>query len=120
MPSEIASKIVDHIFSDEKAKAIDAANDAFSAATYDAIQAQKKQFAAQMGFELDDTAQSVADDLEDKVVSDGTEGEPKVEPEVGRMPHEPPADEVQQPEASAEAPPTEEQSVEEPENETNS
>tara|TARA_B100001250_G_scaffold233942_1_gene200843 strand:+ start:480 stop:848 length:369 start_codon:yes stop_codon:yes gene_type:complete len=122
MPSEIAQSIVNHIFSDEKSKAMDAANDAFSAAAYDAIQQQKVEFAKQMGFELDDTAQSVADDLEDKVVSDGDEGEPKVEPETGRMPHEAPAneipDEVEQPEASAE--PTEEQPVEEPQDETNS
>ena len=119
MPSEIAQTIVNHIFSDEKSKAIDAANDAFSAAAYDAIQQQKVEFAKQMGFELDDTAQSVADDLEDKVVSDGDEGVPKVEPELGRMPHEAPTDEVEQPEASAEQP-TEEQPVEEPQDETNS
>tara|TARA_B100000287_G_scaffold342261_1_gene328949 strand:+ start:554 stop:934 length:381 start_codon:yes stop_codon:yes gene_type:complete len=126
MPSEIANKIVDHIFSDEKSRAIDATNDALAAATYDAIQAQKLEFAKQMGFELDQTAQSAADDLEDKVVADGEEGEPKVEPEAQRMPHEPPPEEValgdqevpEQPEAELE--PTEEQPTEEPEDETDS
>ena len=41
MPSEIANKIIDHIFADEKAKAIDATNDALSASAYDLIQAKK-------------------------------------------------------------------------------
>ena len=43
MPSEIANTIVDNIFGDEKAKAVDAFNDAMSAVAYDAIQAQKKE-----------------------------------------------------------------------------
>ena len=113
MPSEIAQTIVNHIFSDEKAKAIDATNDALSAAAYDGIQAQKLEFAKAMGFDLDKTAQAVADDLEDKVVSDGDEGEAKVEPVHGRMPHEAP----EEPEATIE--PVEEP-VEEPNNETDS
>ena len=41
MPSEIANTIVNHIFSDEKSKAIDATNDALSAAAYDAIEVKK-------------------------------------------------------------------------------
>ena len=40
MPSEIANTIVNHIFADEKSKAIDATNDALSASAYDAIQAK--------------------------------------------------------------------------------
>ena len=50
MPSDIANKIVKQIFGDEKAAAIDSMNDALSAATYDAIQQQKINFAKQMGF----------------------------------------------------------------------
>ena len=93
MPSEIANKIVDHIFSDEKSRAIDATNDALAATTYDLIQQKKAEFAARMGFDLDQTAQSAADDLEDKLVADGDEGEPKVEPADQRQPHEPPPEE---------------------------
>ena len=112
MASEIANTIIDHIFGDEKAKAVDAMNDALSATAYDAIQAQKAEFAKTMGFNMDQTAQSVADDLEDKLVDDGS-GETKVEPVVGRMPHKAPEGEVQT------EPPAEEP-VEEPNNETNS
>ena len=46
-----------------------------------------------MGFDLDQTAQAAADDLEDKLVADGEEGEPKVEPAAQRQPHEPPPEE---------------------------
>ena len=42
MPSEIAQKIVDQIFGDEKAKAVDSVNDALAAASYDAIQAKHR------------------------------------------------------------------------------
>ena len=110
MPSEIANTIVDNIFGDEKAKAVDAFNDAMSAVAYDAIQAQKKEFAQTMGFELDQTAQHAADELEDN----GDAGEPKVEPVHGRMPHEAPPEEV----VDA-APSSVEDPIEEP-NETNS
>lgn len=111
MPSEIAQGIVDHIFGDEKAKAVDAFNDAMAATAYDAIQAQKKEFAQTMGFELDQTAQAAADELEDKLVDDGS-GETKVEPVLpDRLPHEPPVDA---------APASVEEPIEEPENETDS
>ena len=50
MPSEIAHTIVNHVFGDEKAKAIDAMNDALSASAYDAIQQQKVEFAKMHGF----------------------------------------------------------------------
>ena len=93
MPSEIANGIVDHIFSDEKSRAVDATNDALAATTYDLIQQKKAEFAARMGFDLDQTAQAAADDLEDKLVADGEEGEPKVEPAAQRQPHEPPPEE---------------------------
>ncbi len=129
MPSEIASGIVDHIFSDEKSRAIDATNDALAATTYDLIQQKKAEFAARMGFDLDQTAQAAADDLEDKLVDDGS-GETKVEPAAQRMPHEPPPEEeapgtpssVEEPEAELEQEPTDEPTVEEEpeEDETNS
>ena len=63
MPSEIAQKIVDQIFGDDKAKAVDSVQDAISAKAYDAIQARKLEFAKTMGFELDDTAQASADEI---------------------------------------------------------
>ena len=64
-----------------------------------------------MGFELDQTAQSAADELEDKLVDDGS-GETKVEPVLpDRLPHEPPVDA---------APASVEEPIEEPENETDS
>ena len=132
MPSEIANGIVDHIFSDEKSRAIDATNDALAATTYDLIQQKKAEFAARMGFDLDQTAQAAADELEDKLVAEGEEGEPKVEPAAQRMPHEPPPEEEapgtpssvedEVPEAELEQQPTDEPTVEEEpeEDETNS
>ena len=116
MPSEIANKIIDHIFSDEKAKAIDATNDALSAASYDAIQHKKVEFAKQWGFNPDETGQATADELADNL-PDGSEA-PELAPtatEIAQQEQEP---EVEQPEASAET--TDEQPVEEPTDETNS
>lgn len=92
MPSEIAQTIVNQIFGDDKASAIDSTNDALSAAAYDAIQKQKVEFAKQMGFDLDDTAQASADEVADKV-TDGTEGPQDVDVQ-GRKPEDPPADEL--------------------------
>ena len=88
MPSEFAQQIVDRIFADEKALAIDATNDALSATTYELIQQKKLEFAKSMGFDLGDTAQDSADEIEDSLadVSDSPED---VEIE-GRMPHDPP------------------------------
>ena len=85
MSSDIAKQIVQQVFSDEKAKAIDSINDALASSTYDAIQAQKVQYAKSMGFELDQTAQDSADEIAQDVEVDG------------RMPHEPPTDELEQP-----------------------
>ena len=116
MPSEIAQSIVNNIFADDKAKAIDATNDALSAASYDAIQAKKIEFAQQWGFNPDQTGQAAADELE-KSMPDGTEA-PELAPtatEIAQQEQEP---EVEQPEASAET--TDEQPVEEPTDETNS
>ena len=44
MPSEIAKQIVQQIFGDDKAKAVDSVNDALSAAAYDAVQQRKIEF----------------------------------------------------------------------------
>ena len=63
MPSDISQQIVNQIFGDEKAAAIDSVNDALSAAAYDAIQARKLEFAQSMGFDLEDTAQDAADEI---------------------------------------------------------
>ena len=100
MPSDISQQIVNQIFGDEKAAAIDSVNDALSAAAYDAIQARKIEFAQSMGFELDDTAQDAADQIADEL-PDGTE-EPETVEVDGRKPEDPPADEVEQPTAEQE------------------
>ena len=115
MPSEIAQTIVNQIFGDDKAAALDSTNDALSAAAYDAIQKQKVEFAKQMGFDLDDTAQASADEVADKV-TDGTEGPQDVDVQ-GRKPEDPPV-EAEEPEATAEEPT--EEPTEEPKDETDS
>ncbi len=107
MPSEIAKQIVNQIFGDDKAKAIDSINDALGAASFDAIQQRKAEFAQSMGFALDDTAQDAADQIADEL-PDNTDTEPE-EVEV-----EEPAAET---EASAEEQPEE---TPEEENETDS
>ena len=115
MPSEIAKQIVQQIFGDDKAKAVDSVNDALSATAYDAVQAKKVEFAKAMGFDLDDTAQSAADEIEAKT-TDGTDIEPETVEVDGRKPEDPPQDEVvdtapasmDPPEATPEQPPEEE------------
>ena len=86
MPSEIANQIVNHIFGDEKQKALDAAHDAMAANAYDAIQAQKLEFAKTHGFNPDDTAQGVADELEDKI---GAQDVQDVDTSGMRLPSDP-------------------------------
>jgi hypothetical protein len=90
MPSDIAQQIVQQIFSDDKASAIDSINDALGAASYDAIQARKLEFAKAMGFDLDDTGQDAADELADTLPEVGDVQDVEVD---GRMPDEPPAEE---------------------------
>ena len=116
MPSEIAQKIVDQIFGDDKAKAVDSVQDAISAKAYDAIQARKLEFAKTMGFELDDTAQASADEIADKAF-DGTEK--PAEPTQGNVvtPEEPKA-EIEEP--VVDATPSSVEPTEEPTDETNS
>lgn len=88
MPSDIAKEIVNRIFGDDKAGALDATNDAFSSYTYDLIQQKKLEFAKTMGFDLEDTAQEVADELADELPT-GDESPEDVDVD-GRMPHDPP------------------------------
>ena len=76
MASDQAKQIVDQIFGDEKAKAVDSVQDALAAKAYDAIQQRKLEFAKTMGFELDDTAQDAADEVADNL-PDGTEAPPQ-------------------------------------------
>lgn len=100
MPSDIATQIVQQIFSDDKAAAIDSMNDALGAATYDAIQQQKINFAKQMGFDLDDTAQDSADKVSAEL-PDNTDTEPE-EVEVEEPTAETEASAEQQPEDTPE------------------
>ena len=109
MPSDIAKQIVQQIFSDDKAAAIDSMNDALSAATYDAIQQQKINFAKQMGFELDDTAQDAADEIAADLATD--DAEPETVEVDGRKPEDPPAAEAPA-EEQPEEPETEEETDE--------
>ena len=114
MPSDIANQIVKQIFGDEKAKAIDSVNDALNSAAYDAVQARKLEFAKSMGFELDQTAQGAADEID---LPDGTDTEPTEVEIDGRKPEDPPA-EVEQP--TAEQQPETEEQPEEQTDETDS
>jgi len=96
MPSEIAKQIVQQIFGDDKAKAVDSVNDALAAAAYDAVQQRKVEFAQSMGFELDDTAQDAADEIADNLPDESEQ--PETVEVDGRKPEDPPA-EVEQPTA---------------------
>ena len=100
MPSEIAKQIVQQIFGNDKAAAIDSVNDALASASFDAIQARKLEFAKSMGFELDDTAQDAADEIAADLATD--DAEPETVEVDGRKPEDPPADEVEQPTAEQE------------------
>ena len=100
MPSELATDIVNKIFADDKAGAIDAVADGLNAQSYDLVQQKKIEFAKQWGFNPDDTAQAVADELTDEL------------PDNTDVPETP---EV---EASSEEPELEVTTEEEPENET--
>ena len=99
MPSEIAQQIVNQIFSGEKAAALDSVNDALSAAAYDVVQQRKLEFAKAMGFDLGDTGQDVADELANTLPDTGDVEDVEVD---GRMPHEPPTDELPQEETTNE------------------
>ena len=64
MPSEISQQIVKQIFADDNAAALDSVKSALNSIAYDQINLRKGEFAQKMGFDLDDTAQSVADEIE--------------------------------------------------------
>ena len=115
MPSEIAKDIVDKIFGDDKAKALDLTNDALSATTYDLVQQQKLQFAKSMGFDLKDTGQDAADEVQDSL-PDGQEAPTEVEVD-GRKPEDPPEASTNVDTVPEEEP---EETIEEPKDETNS
>ena len=122
MPSNAALDIVDKIFGDQKASAIDATNDAISATTSDMIQAKKLEFAKQMGFDLDDTAQAAADEVEKSIDGVGDAEVTDVDTSGVRLPEDPPEEEApgtpSSVEASAET--DEVNQEEEPEDETDS
>ncbi len=118
MPSEVSQQIVNHIFADEKSKAIDATNDALSASAYDLIQAKKLEFAKEWGFDPDQTGQEVADEIADTVF-DGQEP-PELAPTAGELAKQEAEQEVEQPEASAETPVEDQVEPEEPTDETDS
>ena len=118
MPSEIANTIVNHIFSDEKSKAIDATNDAISATSYDMIQQKKVEFAKEWGFDPDQTGQAAADEIEK--VYDGQEP-PELAPTAGEIANQ----EAEQEEVPDPLPPNTAvvdsiEPIEEPTDETNS
>ena len=122
MPSEIANTIVNHIFSDEKSKAIDATNDAISATSYDMIQQKKVEFAKEWWFDPDQTGQATADELAD-TLPDGTEA-PELAPTAGEIATDEPSDEMAD-EVPDPLPPNTAvvdsiEPIEEPENETDS
>ena len=118
MPTEIAKQIVQQIFGDDKAKAVDSVNDALSAAAYDAVQQRKIEFAKAMGFELDDTAQDSADEIEKSIDGVGDAEVTDVDTSGIRLPSDPDPNEVEQP--TAETPTEEPETTEEPKDETDS
>ncbi len=93
MPSELATDIVNKIFADDKSGAIDAVADGLNANSYDLVNQKKIEFAKRWGFNPDDTAQAVADELTDElpdntdvpetpeVEASSEEPEPEVTPE---------------------------------------
>lgn len=106
MPSDAAIDIVNKIFGDEKAKAIDTTNDALASLSYDLIQQQKLNYAKTMGFDLGDTAQDAADEVSDSL-PDNTDSPEDVEVDE-RLPEDPPESEDETPEETEETPETDE------------
>ena len=89
---------------------MDAVNDALASKTVDLIQAKKLEFAASMGFNLDDTGQDAADAVA-AALPDGTEAPEDVEVD-GRLPEDPPEDPTAEIETE-ETPDTEEETTDE-------
>jgi hypothetical protein len=88
MPSEIAQQIVQQIFSDDKAAALDSVTNGLGAAAFDVVQKRKLEFAKAMGFDLGDTGQDAADELADKMTDDVEQ-----EPPTDELPQEETTDE---------------------------
>lgn len=65
MPSDIAKQIVDQIFGDDKSGAIDSVEQGITNNTFDLIQQKRLEFANQWGFDLGDTGQETADEIQD-------------------------------------------------------
>lgn len=125
MPSDIAKQIVQQVFGDDKAAAVDSINDALGASTYDAIQARKVEFAKAMGFELDDTAQDSADEIEKSIDGVGDAEVTDVDTSGVRLPsdpdpNDPPADVVPDPLPPNTAVVDSIEPIEEPKDETDS
>ena len=125
MPSDIAKQIVQQVFGGDKAAAVDSINDALGASTYDAIQARKVEFAKAMGFELDDTAQDSADEIEKSVDGIGDAEVKDVDTSGIRLPsdpdpNDPPADVVPDPLPPNTAVVDSIEPIEEPKDETDS
>ena len=117
MASDQAKQIVDQIFGDEKAKAVDSVQDALAAISYDAIQARKLEFAKTMGFDLGDTAQDAADEVADNAF-DGTEK--PAEPTQGNVETPEVEEPVDTAPSSIDPPTAEQEPIEEPKDETDS
>lgn len=111
--SELAQDIVDKVFAGDKSAAVDAVGNAIQDRAYELIQQKKVEIAQQWGFELDQTGQSAADEVSNNL-PDGTDTPQDYEID-GRMPHDPPEEEIEVEEPSAEINPEE---TEDTENET--
>lgn len=88
--SDLAQDIVDKVFAGDKSATVDSVGNAIQDRAYEMIQQKKVEIAKQWGFELDDTAQEVADELADSL-PDGSDPPEDVTVD-GRMPHDPPGD----------------------------
>ena len=88
MPSEIAKQIVQQVFGDDKAKAMDSVNDALSATAYDAVQARKVEFAKAMGTRADELVSARKEEIANAIFNDpelqkmGLEAAPEVDEEL--------------------------------------
>ncbi len=118
MASEIATDIVNKIFADDKAGALDQVGTAISAKSYDLVQGVKADWAQKWGYDPAQTGQAAADELS-ATLPDGTDNQAKDYDPGERQPHEPPEveSEPEAPQASAE---TEATPEEEPKDETDS
>jgi len=66
-PTFSAADIVDAIFDDNRVATLQRATDVMQQKAFDAVQQKKVEFAGEWGFNLDQTAQAVADELTDEL-----------------------------------------------------